>query len=119
LWKKHGGREARWLSGRTVPFSKYQPINCPNISEETTMFSPIYFLLIGLAAAWLVGKFLKGRSFGLRNLMIGFIVAILGEFLYRLFGLLVGGIGVLMLATVWATVLLMIVQKAMGNELKE
>jgi uncharacterized membrane protein YeaQ/YmgE (transglycosylase-associated protein family) len=76
------------------------------------MFRPICFLLIGLVAAWLVGKVVKGHSFGFRNLMIGFVVAMLGEFLYRLFGLLVGGLGVLMLATVWAVGLLFILQKA-------
>ena len=45
------------------------------------MLDLIYFLLIGLAAGWLAGKIMKGRSFGLiGNLVISVIGAILGDF---------------------------------------
>ena len=52
------------------------------------MIDLIYFLLIGMAAGWLAGKLMEGRSFGLLgNLVVGVIGAILGGFLFRLVGL--------------------------------
>ena len=77
------------------------------------MIDLIYFLLIGLAAGWLAGKLMEGRSFGLLgNLVVGVIGAILGGFLFRLVGLLtIGLLGNLISATVGAVVLLFILQK--------
>ena len=77
------------------------------------MLDLIYFLLIGLAAGWLAGKIMKGRSFGLLgNLVIGVIGAVLGGFLFRLVGLAtIGLLGSLISATVGAIVLLFILQK--------
>jgi uncharacterized membrane protein YeaQ/YmgE (transglycosylase-associated protein family) len=77
------------------------------------MLDLIYFLLIGLAAGWLAGKIMKGRSFGVvGNLVIGVIGAVLGGFLFRLLGLLpIGLIGSLVSATVGAVVLLFLLQK--------
>lgn len=47
----------------------------------------IFFLLIGMAAGWLAGQFLKGHSFGLLgNLIVGIVGAILGGFVFRLLG---------------------------------
>lgn len=77
------------------------------------MFDLIYFLLIGLAAGWLAGKLMKGRSFGIvGNLVVGVIGAVLGGFLFGLVGLAaIGLIGRLISATVGAVVLLFILQK--------
>jgi uncharacterized membrane protein YeaQ/YmgE (transglycosylase-associated protein family) len=77
------------------------------------MLDLIYFLLIGLAAGWLAGMIMKGRSFGLLgNLVIGVIGAILGGFLFRLVGLAtIGLLGSLISATVGAIVLLFVLQK--------
>jgi uncharacterized membrane protein YeaQ/YmgE (transglycosylase-associated protein family) len=77
------------------------------------MLDLIYFLLIGLAAGWLAGQIMKGRSFGIvGNLVIGVIGAVLGGFLFRLVGLLpIGLIGSLVSATVGAVVLLFLLQK--------
>ena len=77
------------------------------------MLDLIYFLLIGLAAGWLAGKFMKGRSYGiLGNLVVGVVGAILGGFLFRLVGLLpIGLLGSLISATVGATLLLLALQK--------
>ena len=77
------------------------------------MIDLLYFLLIGLAAGWLAGKIMKGRSFGLLgNLAVGVLGAFLGGFLFRLVGLLtVGLLGSLVSATVGAVVLLFILQK--------
>jgi len=73
----------------------------------------IYFLLIGLAAGWLAGKFMEGRGFGLlKNLAVGVIGAILGGFLFRLVGLATTSLlGSLVSATVGAVVLLFLLQK--------
>jgi len=77
------------------------------------MIDLVYFLLIGLAAGWLAGKFMKGHSLGvLANLVVGIVGAILGGFLLRLVGLLpVGLIGSLVSATVGAVALLFVLQK--------
>jgi uncharacterized membrane protein YeaQ/YmgE (transglycosylase-associated protein family) len=51
------------------------------------MFSLIWFLLIGLAAGWLAGQFMKGRSLGTtNNMIVGVLGAIFGGFLFRLAG---------------------------------
>jgi uncharacterized membrane protein YeaQ/YmgE (transglycosylase-associated protein family) len=78
------------------------------------MNSLIYFLLIGLLAGWLAGKFMKGSGFGLvGNLLIGIVGAVLGGFLFGLLGLVSYGlIGSLVTATVGAVVLLYIIQLA-------
>ncbi|MDY0165579.1 MAG: GlsB/YeaQ/YmgE family stress response membrane protein [Thermoguttaceae bacterium] len=77
------------------------------------MLELIYFLLIGLAAGWLAGQFMKGRGFGLvGNLVVGVIGAVLGGFLFRLVGLAATGLlGSLICATVGAIVLLFLLQK--------
>lgn len=77
------------------------------------MLELIYFLLIGLAAGWLAGQFMKGRGFGLvGNLVVGVIGAVLGGFLFRLVGLAATGLlGTLISATVGAIVLLFLLQK--------
>jgi uncharacterized membrane protein YeaQ/YmgE (transglycosylase-associated protein family) len=83
--------------------------------EDRTMFSLIFYLLIGLAAGWLAGKVMKGRSLGLvGNLVIGVVGAVLGGILFQLVGLVVVGlIGSLISATVGAIVLLFVLQKVM------
>ncbi|MGA2256483.1 MAG: GlsB/YeaQ/YmgE family stress response membrane protein [Thermoguttaceae bacterium] len=77
------------------------------------MIDLIYFLLIGMAAGWLAGKLMEGRSFGLLgNLVVGVIGAILGGFLFRLVGLLtISLLGSLISATVGAILLLFLLQK--------
>lgn len=64
----------------------------------------LYFLLIGLAAGWLAGQFLKGHSFGLvGNLIVGAVGALLGGFLFRVIGFASYGlIADLIVATVGA-----------------
>ncbi len=73
----------------------------------------IYFLLIGLAAGWLAGKLMEGRSFGLvGNLIVGVIGAILGGLVFRLVGLAATGLlGSLICATAGAVLLLFLLQK--------
>ena len=77
------------------------------------MIDLIWFLLIGLAAGWLAGMIMRGRSFGLAgNLVVGVIGALLGGLLFRIIGLLaIGLLGSLISATVGAVVLLFLLQK--------
>ncbi len=77
------------------------------------MLDLIYFLLVGLAAGWLAGKFTQGHSLGfVGNLVVGVIGAILGGFLFRLVGLAATGLlGSLICATVGAVVLLFLLRK--------
>ena len=73
----------------------------------------LYFILIGAAAGWLGGKFMKGTGFGLLgNIVVGIIGGFLGGFLFGVFGLSSDGsmIGSLVTATVGAIVLLYIVK---------
>lgn len=64
----------------------------------------VYFLLIGLAAGWLAGLFVKGGGFGLvGDLIVGVIGAVFGGFLFSLLGIVaVGAVGDLVCATVGA-----------------
>lgn len=81
------------------------------------MLHLIYFLLIGLAAGWLAGKIMRGRSFDLlTSLGVGIVGAVLGGFLFNLVGLVAFGLlGNLVSATVGAVVLLFILQKIKGR----
>lgn len=71
----------------------------------------VWFLLIGLLAGFLAGVVMKGRGFGfVGNLLVGVIGAVLGGFLFGVFGLQSTSIvGSLITATVGAVVLLALV----------
>ncbi len=66
------------------------------------------FLLIGIAAGYLAGRFTKGSGFGLpANLVLGVVGALVGGFLFGLLGFTATGVlGSLITATVGALVLL-------------
>jgi uncharacterized membrane protein YeaQ/YmgE (transglycosylase-associated protein family) len=73
----------------------------------------IWFLLIGLAAGWLAGQFMKGGGFGvIGDIIVGVIGALLGGFLFRSVGLVAGGglFGSLIVATIGAIVLLFLLR---------
>ncbi len=76
------------------------------------MLHLLYVLLIGLAAGWLAGKFLKGHGFGLLgNLIVGVIGALIGGFVFRMLGFAsVGLIADLITATVGAVLLLVLLR---------
>lgn len=70
----------------------------------------VYFLLIGLAAGWLAGQLLKGRSFGtLGNMLVGVVGAVLAAWLFGVLGISSGEglVGSLVMAVVGAVVLLL------------
>ncbi len=71
----------------------------------------VYFLLIGAAAGWLAGQFMKGKGFGvLGNIVVGILGGILGGFLFGLLGIGTEGgiVGALITAFVGAVVLLLL-----------
>ncbi len=74
--------------------------------------SLVYILLIGAAAGWLAGQFMKGKGFGLIvNIIVGIVGAFIGGWLLGALGVSIGGglIGTLITATIGAVVLLFIV----------
>ncbi len=68
----------------------------------------LWFLIIGVVAGWLAGQITRGHGFGLLgDLVVGIIGALVGGFVFRLFGLgAYGLLGSLVCATVGAVVLL-------------
>ncbi len=76
------------------------------------MLHLLYVLLIGLAAGWLAGKFLKGHGFGLvGNLIVGVIGALIGGFVFRVLGFVSYGlIADLITATVGAVLFLVLLR---------
>ena len=71
----------------------------------------VWFAIIGIAAGWLAGQFMKGRGFGLvGNPVVGVLGAIIGGWLAGILGIGASGlIGSLVVATAGAVVLLMVV----------
>ena len=73
----------------------------------------LWFILIGLAAGWLAGRFMRGGGFGVvGDLLLGVAGAVFGGFLFSQLGLSAGGgfIGALIVATIGAVVLLFLVR---------
>jgi len=72
----------------------------------------ITFLLVGLCAGWLAGKFTKGKGFGLAgNIIVGVVGAIVGGFLFGILGFAANSLlAEIITATVGAVVLLAILR---------
>jgi len=73
----------------------------------------LWFILIGLAAGWLAGQFMRGGGFGVvGDILLGVVGALVGGFLFNQLGLSAGGglIGALIVATIGAVVLLFLVR---------
>lgn len=70
----------------------------------------IWYLLLGLAAGWIVNLIVKGGSSGLLvNLLVGLVGGVLGGWLFSLIGLVpVGTLGSLVTAVIGSIVLLWI-----------
>jgi len=66
----------------------------------------LQFLLIGLAAGWIMGRITRGRGFGLvGNLIVGAIGSLVGGFVFGFLGLTAtNSIGSLVMAVVGAIV---------------
>ena len=73
----------------------------------------IWTLLIGIAAGWLAGQFMKGGGYGLvGDLVLGVLGSVLGSWIFGALGLMSGGgiIGSLVVSTVGAAALLWLVR---------
>lgn len=82
--------------------------------------SLISFVVIGLVAGWIVGKILKGESFGLvNNLIIGMIGSVVGGVLFWVVGIAPRNfVGALFTAVVGAFVFLFVateLRKRLGS----
>jgi uncharacterized membrane protein YeaQ/YmgE (transglycosylase-associated protein family) len=73
----------------------------------------LWFLIIGVIAGWLAGKFTRGHGFGLiGDLVVGILGALIGGFIFRVLGVVSFTlIGSLVSATVGAVVLLWVIHK--------
>lgn len=71
----------------------------------------IYFLVIGIVAAWLAGIIMKNKKLGfVGSLIVGCIGALIGGFVFELLGIFTYGlIGSLVTALVGAIILLWII----------
>jgi uncharacterized membrane protein YeaQ/YmgE (transglycosylase-associated protein family) len=72
----------------------------------------LWFILIGIAAGWLAGQFMKGGGYGLLgDLILGVVGALLGGWLCHLAGVAaVGLLGQLVIATLGAILLLFLLR---------
>ena len=73
----------------------------------------LVFLLIGAAAGWLAGQFMKGSGFGLfGNILVGIVGAFVAGLLLPAVGLTLGGgiLGAIISATIGAVILLFIIK---------
>ena len=70
----------------------------------------IWYIIIGIVAGFLAGKIMRGGGFGLIiNLLLGILGAVLGGWVFALFGLAASGlIGSLITSTVGAVLVLWI-----------
>ena len=77
-------------------------------SEGSPRCNSVWFILIGIAAGWLAGQFMKGGGYGLvGDLIVGVIGGLLGGVLFGLLGISASGLlGSLVTATVGAVVLI-------------
>jgi len=73
----------------------------------------IWFILIGLAAGWLAGQFMRGGGFGVAgDIALGVVGALVGGLMFRSLGVSAGGglIGALIVATIGAVVMLFLIR---------
>lgn len=72
----------------------------------------IAFLLVGIVAGWIAGKIMKGKGFGLfGDLGVGVLGALIGGFIFDIFGLhAFGFIGNLVTAVVGAVLFLYVLR---------
>ena len=72
----------------------------------------IWFLIVGLIAGWLAGKFMRGGGYGLiGDLIVGVIGALLGGWLFGLLGIgTFGLIGSIIVAFIGAIIFIAILR---------
>jgi uncharacterized membrane protein YeaQ/YmgE (transglycosylase-associated protein family) len=80
---------------------------------DMSLESLIWFLLIGLIAGWLAGKFMRGGGFGVvGDMIVGVIGALIGGWLFGRLGVGIGGgiIGAIIVAFIGAVILLFLLR---------
>jgi uncharacterized membrane protein YeaQ/YmgE (transglycosylase-associated protein family) len=89
----------------------HSSVNKHEIEGDPTM-EFLWFILIGIAAGWLAGQFMKGGGYGLvGDLIVGVVGALLGGWLFGLAGIAAGGlVGQLVVATIGAMVLILLLR---------
>lgn len=73
----------------------------------------LWFVIIGVIAGWLAGRFMRGNGFGLvGDAIVGIIGAFIGGYLFRTLGIEIGGglVGSIVVAFLGAVVLLFVVR---------
>jgi len=72
----------------------------------------VWYLIVGLIAGWLAGKFMRGGGYGLiGDIIVGIIGAIVGGWLFGLLGINAGGlIGSIIVAFIGAVILIAILR---------
>lgn len=78
----------------------------------------LWFVIIGILAGWLAGRFMRGNGFGLvGDAVVGIIGAFVGSYLFRALGLEIGRglFGILVVAFLGAILLLFIVRLFTGR----
>jgi uncharacterized membrane protein YeaQ/YmgE (transglycosylase-associated protein family) len=73
----------------------------------------IWFILIGLVAGWLAGQLMKRGGFdAIGDIVVGVVGALLGGFLFRSFGVSLGGglLGAIIVATIGAIMLIFVLR---------
>lgn len=72
----------------------------------------IWFLIVGLIAGWLAGKFMRGGGYGIvGDMIVGVIGALIGGWLFGLLGIGAGGlIGSIIVAFIGAVILIVILR---------
>lgn len=72
----------------------------------------VWFIVVGIAAGWIAGVVMKGRSMGLKlNLVVGVIGAIVGGYLFGAMGVTGAGLlGQIVVAALGAIVLLVLIR---------
>lgn len=78
----------------------------------------LWFVITGIIAGWLAGRFMRGNGFGLLgDAIVGIIGAILGSYLFRTLGAEIGGglVGSLVIAFLGAILLLFVARLFTGR----
>jgi len=73
----------------------------------------IAFILIGIISGWIAGKLTKGKGFGVAgDLVVGIIGAVIGGFIFNIFGLhAFSFIGKILTSVVGAVIFLYIIRQ--------
>jgi uncharacterized membrane protein YeaQ/YmgE (transglycosylase-associated protein family) len=79
--------------------------------QKEIVMAFVWFAIVGLTAGWLAGLVMKGGGYGVGDLVVGMLGALLGGFLFGALGISAGGFaGSIVVATVGAVVLIFLLR---------